>query len=144
MSYFFEFLQDPLKIKFLVVTFVLIIFIGLTIILLLQQRCLHQLRSISESLSYLNEGFVRTNLSLEATANRLQALEDQYSEFLVNYELSKVELTRLAEAIGGESRLTKAIDLARGGSNAQEIALATGLSEDEAKAIEKFHGPKNR
>ena len=63
---------------------------------------------------------------------------------LQNYEHSKVELARLAEAMGGESQLTKAIDLARGGSSAEEITLATGLGEDEANAIVKFHGITRR
>ena len=50
----------------------------------------------------------------------------------------------MAEAIGGESKLTKAIDLARGGASAEEITLTTGLSEDEASAIVKFHGSPKR
>ena len=69
----------------------------------------------------------------------MQNLESRYVEFSENYELSKVELARLAEAMGGESQLTKAIDLARGGASAEEITLGTGLGEDEASAIVKFH-----
>ena len=74
----------------------------------------------------------------------MQNLEAQYVEISKNYELSKVELTRLAEAMGGQSQLTKAIDLARGGASAEEIQLATGLGEDEASAIVKFHGLPKR
>ena len=109
-----------------------------------QQRSLEQLKDISSSLSHLQESFVRTNLNLESVANRLQNLESQYAEFSENYELSKVELARLAEAMGGESQLTKAIDLARGGASAEEITLTTGLGEDEASAIVKFHGSPKR
>ena len=109
-----------------------------------QRRSLEQLQVIARSLSHLQESFVRTNLSLESVANRLQNLESQYAEFIENYELSKVELARLAEAMGGESQLTKAIDLARGGASAKEITLATGLGEDEASAIVKFHGLPKR
>ena len=107
-------------------------------------HCLERLRGIADNLSYINDGFVRTNLNLESVAHRLQVLETQYTEFSINYEHSKVELARLAEAMGGESQLTKAIDLARGGSTVQEIALATGLGEDEATAIVKFHGSSKR
>ena len=109
-----------------------------------QRRSLEQLQNISNSLSHLQESFVRTNLNLESVANRLQNLESQYVEFSQNYELSKVELTRLAEAMGGESQLTKAIDLARGGASAEEITLGTGLGEEEASAIVKFHGSPKR
>jgi len=126
--------------------FVLVLLTALVFgVLLARQRCsLEQLQDFSDSLSHLQESFVRTNLNLEAMANRLQNLESQYAEFSENYELSKVELARLAEAMGGESQLTKAIDLARGGANAEEITLATGLGEDEASAIVKFHGSPKR
>ena len=50
----------------------------------------------------------------------------------------------MAETMGGESQLTKAIDLARGGADAKEITLTTGLAEDEATAIVKFHGSSKR
>jgi len=109
-----------------------------------QRRSLEQLQDISDSLSHLQDSFVRTNLNLESVANRLQTLETQYTEFSENYEHSKVELARLAEAMGGESQLTKAIDLARGGASAEEITLSTGLGEDEASAIAKFHGATKR
>ena len=105
---------------------------------------LEQLHYISKSLSHLQESVVRTNLNLETVANRLQNLGSLYAEFSENYELSKVELARLAEAMGGESQLTKAIDLARGGASAEEITLATGLGEEEANAIVKFHGSPKR
>ena len=141
-----EFLQNPETLTIAALVFVLVFITALVFGALLgrQRRSLQQLQDISYSLSHLQESFVRTNLSLESVANRLQNLESKYSEFSENYELSKVELTRLAETMGGESQLTKAIDLARGGASGEEIKLATGLGEDEASAIVKFHGPPNR
>jgi len=126
--------------------FVLVILTAIvfSIVLGRQRRGLEQLQDISDSLSHLQDSFVRTNLNLESVANRLQTLETQYTEFSENYEHSKVELARLAEAMGGESQLTKAIDLARGGASAEEITLTTGLGEDEASAIVKFHGATKR
>ena len=141
-----EFLHNPGTLTIAAVVLVLVFITALVLAALLgrQRRSLEQLQDISDSLSHLQESFVRTNLNLEAVANRLQNLESQYAEFSENYELSKVELARLAEAMGGESQLTKAIDLARGGANAEEITLATGLGEDEASAIVKFHGSPKR
>jgi len=141
-----EFLHNPGTLTIVAVVLVLVFITALVLAALLgrQRRSLEQLRDISDSLSHLQESFVRTNLNLESVANRLQNLESQYAEFSENYELSKVELARLAEAMGGESQLTKAIDLARGGANAEEITLATGLGEDEASAIVKFHGSPKR
>ena len=141
-----EFLQSPETLTIAALVFVLVFITALVFSALLgrQSRSLQQLQDISNSLSHLQESFVRTNLNLESVADRLQNLESQYSEFSENYELSKLELTRLAEAMGGESQLTKAIDLARGGASAEEIKLATGLGEDEASAIVKFHGLPKR
>ena len=127
-----------------VLVLVILTAIVFSILLGRQRRGLEKLQDISSRLSHLQDSFVRTNLNLESVANRLQTLETQYNEISENYEHSKVELARLAEAMGGESQLTKAIDLARGGASAEEITLATGLGEDEASAIVKFHGGTKR
>ena len=141
-----EFLHNPVTQTIVSAALVLVFITALVFAALLrrQRRSLEQLQDISDSLLHLQESFVRTNLNLESVANKLQSLESQYAGFSKNYELSKVELARLAEAMGGESQLTKAIDLARGGSSAEEITLATGLGEEEANAIVKFHGSPKR
>ena len=141
-----EFLQNPvaMTIASSVIVTVILSATVLGVLLVRQRRCLEKVQNISESLSHLQDSFVRTNLNLESVADKLQTMEQQYTEFLQNYEHSKVELARLAEAMGGESQLTKAIDLARGGASAEEITLATGLGEDEANAIVKFHGTTRR
>ena len=141
-----EFLQNPIGLTIAAVVLVLVFITALVFGALLsrQRRSLEHLQDISNSLSHLQESFIRTNLSLESLGNRLENMESQYSVFSENYELSKVELARLAEAMGGESQLTKAIDLARGGASAEEITLATNLGEDEASAIAKFHGSPKR
>ena len=141
-----EFLQNPatMTIALSVIVTVILSATVFGVLLVRQRRCLEKVQNISDSLSHLQDSFVRTNLNLESVADRLQTMENQYTEFLQNYEHSKVELARLAEAMGGESQLTKAIDLARGGASAEEITLATGLGEDEANAIVKFHGATRR
>lgn len=146
MAYLTEFLHNPVTMTIAAGVFLLVLLTALVfgVLLARQRRSLEQLQDISDSLSHLQESFVRTNLNLESVANRLQNLESKYTEFSENYEHSKVELARLAEAMGGENQLTKAIDLARGGASAEEITLATGLGEDEASAIVKFHGSPKR
>ena len=146
MANFTDFLQNPVTLTIAAVVLVLVFITALVFAVFLrrQRRSLEQLQDISDSLLHLQESFVRTNLNLESVANKLQSLESQYAGFSENYELSKVELARLAEAMGGESQLTKAIDLARGGASSEEITLSTGLSEEEASAIVKFHGSPKR
>ena len=141
-----EFFENSVIMTTSAAVFVLVILTAIVFgVLLRRQRlCLEKVQDISDAFSHLQDSFVRTNLNLESVANRLEVLEAQYIEFSENYEQSKVELARLAEAAGGESQLTKAIDLARGGASAEEITLATGLGEDEATAIVKFHGSPKR
>ena len=141
---FVDLIQNPTNLISVAAILILLTAIVLATLLARQRRSLDQLRAMSDSLSHLHESFVRTNLSLESVANKLQILEAQSAEFLENYEHSKEELTRMAETMGGESQLTKAIDLARGGADAKEITLVTGLAEDEATAIVKFHGSSKR
>ena len=141
-----EFLQNPVIVT-IAITVIVIVMLSVTVLIVLlvrQRRCLEKVQSISDGLSHLQDSFVRTNLNLESVAERLKALEYQNTEFLQNYEHSKVELARLAETMGGENQLTKAIDLARGGASAEEIALATGLGEDESNVIVKSHGATRR
>ena len=141
---FVDLIQNPTNLISVAAILILLTAIVLATLLARQRRSLDQLRAMSDSLSHLHESFVRTNLNLESVANRLQILEAQSDEFLQNYQHSKEELVRMAETMGGESQLTKAIDLARGGADAKEITLATGLAEDEATAIVKFHGSSKR
>lgn len=144
MMNYVELIQSPTILRVTALSLVVLFAIVLLLLVARQRRCLNELKSMSGSLSHLHESFVRTNLNLELTANRLQAIEAQSTELLENYQHSKAEITRLAEAMGGESQLTKAIDLARGGADAKEIKLTTGLSEDDANAIVKFHGSSKR
>ena len=141
-----DILQNPVTMTIAASVMVTVLLVAIVFYVLLgrQRRCVEELQGISDRLSNLQDSFVRTNLNLESVASRLQTLETQYTEFSEHYEQSKVELARLAEAMGGESQLTKAIDLARGGASAEEITLATGLGGDEASAIVKFHGATKR
>ena len=144
MLNFVDLIQNPTNLISVAAVLILLTAIVLATLLVRQRRLIDQLRAMSGSLKHLHESFVRTNLNLESVANRLQILEVQSAEFLENYQHSKEELARMAETMGGESQLTKAIDLARGGADAKEITLATGLAEDEATAIVKFHGSSKR
>ena len=48
----------------------------------------------------------------------------------------------IAKAFGNEKKLSKAIELARIGTKADDITTQTGISADEAAVVVKFHGPK--
>jgi hypothetical protein len=56
-------------------------------------------------------------------------------------EISR-ELLRLSEEIRGDSLMSKAIDMARSGSDVDGVVEATGITREEALALVAFHGPK--
>ena len=56
-------------------------------------------------------------------------------------EISR-ELLRLSEEIRGDSLMSKAIDMARSGSDVDGVVEATGINREEALALVAFHGPK--
>ena len=51
----------------------------------------------------------------------------------------KLEITRIADGIKGQDKMTKAIELARSGRDVKEIISETGLSKSDAEALVKFH-----
>ena len=144
MLNFVDLIQNPTNLISVAAVLIVLATIVFATLLVGQRRSIKQLRAMSDSLSHLHESFVRTNLNLESVANKLQILEAQSAELLENYQHSKEEVVRMAETMGGESQLTKAIDLARAGAGAKEITISTGLAEDEATAIVKFHGSSKR
>ena len=81
-----EFLHNPVTLTIAAVVLVLIFLTAVVfgVLLVRQRRSLEQVRNISDSLLYLHESFVRTNLSLESVENRLQNIESQHGEFLEN------------------------------------------------------------
>jgi hypothetical protein len=56
-------------------------------------------------------------------------------------EISR-ELLRLSDEIRGDSLMSKAIDMARSGSDVDGVVEATGITREEALALVAFHGPK--
>ena len=83
-----ELLENPVTMTIASSVIVTVIFLAtvLGVLLVRQRRCLEKVQNISDSLSHLQDSFVRTNLNLESVADRLQTMEHQYTEFLQNYE----------------------------------------------------------
>ena len=92
-----------------------------------------------KSLSELKEG-------VDALGLIISNIKKDLNEFKTNknfqenlFKEVKSELTRIADGISGQDIMTKAIELARNGSNAEEIISETGLSRSDAEALIKFH-----
>ena len=69
----------------------------------------------------------------------ITAINDQIISAI---EQVRSEQEFIAKAFGNEKKLSKAIELARIGSKADDITTQTGISADEAAVVVKFHGPK--
>ena len=52
------------------------------------------------------------------------------------------DIATMTESINGEVGISKAIEMARQGSNSEEISNQTNLSLEQAELIFKFHGSK--
>ena len=88
MMNYVELIQSPTILRVTALSLVVLFAIVLLLLVARQRRCLNELKSMSDSLSHLHESFVRTNLNLESTANRLQTIEAQSTELLENYQHS--------------------------------------------------------
>ena len=82
-----ELLENPVTMTIGSSVIVAVVFLAtvLGVLLVRQRRCLEKVQNISDSLSHLQDSFVRTNLNLESVGDRLQTIEHQYTEFLQNY-----------------------------------------------------------
>ena len=66
------------------------------------------------------------------------------SKILLNQRLADrrvATVADLAQNFSGDKQMSRAMELARNGAAANELTLATGIGQDEAEAIVKFHGP---
>ena len=121
--------------------------VGLTIILLVLIN--YSKKQASSILSFIN----KTNNALEGLKERVDAIasivsknDDDLKQLAANKKEQenllndlKLEITRIADGIKGQDKMTKAIELARSGRDVKEIISETGLSKSDAEALVKFH-----
>ena len=123
------------------------ILIGLILMLFLlisfirkQASLLNQLKlSNSKSLKDLQERVDALSLMFSKTLDSLNDFKSEKKDqdnFMADL---KTEITRIADGISGQDMMTKAIELARSGSNINAITSQTGLSKSDAEALIKFH-----
>ena len=102
---------------------------------------------LSSRLSRLEARFCEHDqlLELQAKGSREIAeasdrVVEAMSESRTALDALRRDVVRLADDVRGEVRMSRAIELARGGAKKQAVADATGLSLEEAEAIVTFHG----
>ena len=91
---------------------------------------LHELEQLSDLQAKTGRDITTTAEQLvDATNNSKTALE-----------ALRRDVVRLADDVRGEVGMSRAIELARAGADADAVADATGLSREESEAIVTFHG----
>ena len=80
-------------------------------------------------------------LSNECIKN-FENFKSRHSQIIDMVEQVRFEQELLTKTVGSENKLSKAIEFARSGSSVDDIVKSAGISIDEAKAVARFHGPK--
>ena len=109
----------------------------------LQRKTEVKLNRLNATYSDVETILVRVTNSLDAINLKLADLEAKQKSISLAQDRIRQEVTRMADGVGEQSQVSKAIDLAREGATASEIMLSTNLSEEEAEAIATFHSRKS-
>lgn len=90
-----------------------------------------------QELEQLSDLQAKTGRDMTATAEQLV---DATNNGKAALEALRRDVVRLADDVRGEVGMSRAIELARAGADAEAVADATGLSREESEAIVTFHG----
>lgn len=138
-----SFFQNPFIIVVLTALAVVLLLVGFVAArILLNQRLADQrVATVSDNLSQISDTIIRLHLSLETIDERLRDIEKKTGGLAQDFDQSRQELSDLAQNFSGDKQMSRAIELARNGAAINELTLVTGIGQDEAEAIVKFHGP---
>ena len=138
--------SDTFSFLILIITFSLII-LGFGIIIFLNILFISKIRTKNDE-THLNllKSFSELKERVDALSLIFSNIKKDLGEFKTNKNSQenllkevKSEITRIADGISGQDIMTKAIELARNGANAEQIISETGLSKSDAEALIKFH-----
>lgn len=138
-----SFFQNPFIIVVLTVLAVVLLLVGFvaTKILANQRLADRRVVTVADNLAQIGDTIIRLHLTLETIGERLRDIEKKTIGLTEGFDQSRQEIADLAQNFGGDKQMSRAIELARNGAAANELTLATGVDQDEAEAIVKFHGP---
>ena len=137
-----SFFQNPFIIVVLTALAVVLLLVGFvaTKILANQRLADRRVATVTDNLAQIGDTVIRLHLSLETIGERLCDIEKKTIGLAGDFDQSRQELADLAQNFSVDRQMSRAIELARNGAAANELTLATGIDQDEAEAIVKFHG----
>lgn len=136
--------ENPTSIVIITICALLFLFLGFVGLNLLIKvnRLEASLKTVISISADTADGLIRFSLRWDEWIKSFEKLDARNSQTLSVMEQMRSDQEFLTKAFGNESKLSKAIELARAGSTANEITLQAGVSADEAAVIVKFHAPK--
>jgi len=136
--------ENPTFIVIITICALLFLFLGFVGLNLLVKvnRLEASLKTVISSSADTADDLIRFSLRWDEWTKSFEKLDARNSQTLSVMEQMRSDQEFLTKAFGNESKLSKAIELARAGLTADEITLQAGVSADEAAVIVKFHAPK--
>ena len=136
--------ENPAFIVIITLFALLILFSGfVTLNLLIKiNRLENHIKTIQTDGADTADGLMKFNLRWDEWTKRFDKFTAINDQIILAIEQVRSEQEFIAKAFGNEKKLSKAIELARIGSKADDITTQTGISADEAAVVVKFHGPK--
>ena len=136
--------ENPAFIVIITLFALLILFSGfVTLNLLIKiNRLEAYVKTIQSDGADTADGLMQFSLRWDEWTKRFEKFTAINDQIISAIEQVRSEQEFIAKAFGNEKKLSKAIELARIGSKADDITIQTGISADEAAVVVKFHGPK--
>ena len=136
--------ENPAFIVIITLFALLILFSGfVTLNLLIKiNRLEAYVKTIQSDGADTADGLMQFSLRWDEWTKRFEKFTAINDQIISAIEQVRSEQEFIAKAFGNEKKLSKAIELARIGSKADDITMQTGISADEAAVVVKFHGPK--
>ena len=136
--------ENPAFIAIITLFALLILFSGFVTlnILIKINRFETYIKTIQSDGADTADGLIKFSLRWDEWTKRFEKFTAINDQIILAIEQVRSEQEFISKAFGNEKKLSKAIELARIGSKANDIANQTGISADEAAVVVKFHGPK--
>ena len=136
--------ENPAFIVIITLFALLILFLGFVTlnILIKINKFETYIKTIQSDGADTADGLMKFSLRWDEWTKRFEKFTAINDQIMSAIEQVRSEQELIAKALGNDRKLSKAIELARIGSKADDITTQTGISADEAAVVVKFHGPK--
>ena len=137
--------ENPLFIAVATGVSLLLLFIGFVGFHLLKRvsRLETDLKKIRTDGANALDGLLKLGISWDELIKNFEKFESRHDQLIAMVEQLRFEQELLTKTVGSDNKLSKAIEFARAGSSVDDIVKKAGISVDEAKAVARFHGPKD-